>query len=55
MLFPKNITSQISFLLALTFFLTACEGETPPMENPPKEITTLAYTLIPTAEVLMPY
>ena len=48
MLLPKKILSGIATIISLSFFLPACEGETPPMQNPPKEITTLAYTLIPT-------
>jgi len=49
MLLPKKIAAGIATLIGLTFFLPACEGETPPMENPPKEITTFSYTLVSTS------
>lgn len=44
---PQKIVYGIATILSLSFLLLACEGETPPMENPPKEITTFSYTLVP--------
>ncbi|MEL6252160.1 MAG: type 1 periplasmic binding fold superfamily protein [Bacteroidota bacterium] len=49
MLLPKKIAAGIATIISLSFFLLACEGETPPMQNPPKEITTFSYTLVPTS------